>query len=107
MRKNLRELALFVTLVLAFLACSKESELSVKSDLSQKSLQDKFLITKKEALALVGKSQRTARTTETIPKEVDELKTFADRQGRAIFYVISYKNNQGFLALSADKLAYG
>lgn len=103
MRMNFRKGALILTLILSFLACSKENELPVKSELSQKSVQDKFLITKKEALALVGTSQRTARTTETIPKEVDDLKTFADRQGRAIFYVISYKNNEGFLVLSADK----
>lgn len=79
MRKNLKRGALLLTLILSFLACSKENELPAKSELSQKSVQDKFLITKQEALALVGKSQRTARTTETIPKEVDELKTFADR----------------------------
>lgn len=103
MKMNFRGWSLIFALVFAFLACSKENELPVKSDLSQKSLQEKFLITKKEALALVGKLQRTARTTDTTPKEVDELKTFADRQGRAIFYVVSYKSNEGFLVLSADK----
>lgn len=103
MRKNSKKAALLLMLILSFLACSKENEIPVKSDLSKKSLQDKFSITKKEVLLLVGKSQRTARTTETLPKEVDELKTYADRQGRAIFYVINYKSNKGFLLLSADK----
>jgi hypothetical protein len=103
MKITLKEGALLITLILSFLACSKEKELQVTSDQSHDLSQDRFTITKAEALALVGKSQRTARTTETILKEVEGLKTFADRQGKAIFYVITYKNNQGFLVLSADK----
>ncbi|GGN00133.1 hypothetical protein GCM10010967_37850 [Dyadobacter beijingensis] len=100
--KHLKRYALLCALFLCVFACSKDKDVNVGSDQSRLS-KDKFLITQSEALALIGKSQRNARTTEAIPKEAEGMKTFADRQGRLIFFVITCKNDLGFLLLSADK----
>lgn len=102
MRRNLTNAALLLGLFWALMACSKENELEVANQ-SNSSLEKKFFISKSEALALVETLQRNRRTTETSGKEVNDIATFADPEGKAIFYIINFKDNQGHLLLSADK----
>jgi hypothetical protein len=60
-----------------------------------------YAFTRKEAMTLSDNSN--ARTHGGTKKEVQEMTAFLDARGTTVFYSINYKDNQGFLVLSADR----
>jgi hypothetical protein len=102
---NFKRYVLLLSFALFVLSCSKDENLKVDRVESEKYLNDKFAISREEALALIENSHKNARTLDNKKKDkkVKKMEDFIDPQGKTIFYSINYENNEGFLLMSADR----
>lgn len=99
---NLSSLFAYLILTILFAACSRNADPDLNAGL-EKQKPKKFSVSRREAMLLPFGTAKNARPGEFANREVEEIADYVDKLSRTIFYAINFKNESGFLLLSADK----
>jgi hypothetical protein len=100
--KNNLPLFTFVILTILFASCSRKTDPDLNEEVKNQ-ISQKFLVSRGEALLLTSGTAKNARPGESTDREIEEIADFVDKFGRIVFYAMNFKNESGFLLLSADK----
>ncbi|KAA0992902.1 C10 family peptidase [Dyadobacter aurulentus] len=105
MMHTCKPLRLLLGIVFSVLACSRDENPKADRGGLEKFANDKFIVSRDEALSMVEYAHRNARTLDDKKKNkrVKKIEDFVGPQGKTIFYSITYENNEGFLLMSADR----